>query len=358
MTDRIDDYAMLAVAGPARAGDRAGDLRLAAARADDAPRRSGWPAPRRWSAAPATPARTASSCCARPEDAPALWDELVAPRRRARRASAARDTLRLEVCFHLYGNDLTRRARPDRSGARLVLQGGHRLHRRGGRARGARGGPRGEARRVRDRRPRDRRARATRCVGGGEVTSGTLSPCLGVGIGMAYVPAERAAVGTAPRDRRSWQDAPRRRQGEAALPKGHVNGRGQLPRRPALPPRARLGAHRPGRPSAATLGITWYAQDALGEVVFFEPPGRRHDARQGRALRRGRVGQGRLRRDRAAVGRDRRGQRGARRRPRRRSTRTPTARAGSCKVRLADPAERDALLDAARLHRATPGRLG
>src|ERR1700757_3501142 len=22
----------------------------------------------------------------------------------------------------------------------------------------------------------------------------------------------------------------------------------------------------------ATLGITWYAQDALGEVVFFEPP--------------------------------------------------------------------------------------
>ena len=23
---------------------------------------------------------------------------------------------------------------------------------------------------------------------------------------------------------------------------------------------------------AATLGITWYAQDALGEVVFYEPP--------------------------------------------------------------------------------------
>src|SRR6478672_7273818 len=27
-----------------------------------------------------------------------------------------------------------------------------------------------------------------------------------------------------------------------------------------------------GEPSEATLGITWYAQDALGEVVFFEPP--------------------------------------------------------------------------------------
>ena len=28
----------------------------------------------------------------------------------------------------------------------------------------------------------------------------------------------------------------------------------------------------PADPDSATLGITWYAQDALGEVVFFEPP--------------------------------------------------------------------------------------
>jgi glycine cleavage system H protein len=28
----------------------------------------------------------------------------------------------------------------------------------------------------------------------------------------------------------------------------------------------------PQQPDTATLGITWYAQDALGEVVFFEPP--------------------------------------------------------------------------------------
>ena len=28
----------------------------------------------------------------------------------------------------------------------------------------------------------------------------------------------------------------------------------------------------PGDPQIATLGITWYAQDALGEVVFFDPP--------------------------------------------------------------------------------------
>ena len=28
----------------------------------------------------------------------------------------------------------------------------------------------------------------------------------------------------------------------------------------------------PDDPAQATLGITWYAQDALGEVVFFEAP--------------------------------------------------------------------------------------
>jgi glycine cleavage system H protein len=32
---------------------------------------------------------------------------------------------------------------------------------------------------------------------------------------------------------------------------------------------ARIDADQPGE---ATLGITWYAQDALGEVVFFEAP--------------------------------------------------------------------------------------
>lgn len=32
---------------------------------------------------------------------------------------------------------------------------------------------------------------------------------------------------------------------------------------------ARIDASEPDR---ATFGITWYAQDSLGEVVFFEPP--------------------------------------------------------------------------------------
>ena len=40
-------------------------------------------------------------------------------------------------------------------------------------------------------------ARAGNAVlGGGEVTSGTLSPCLGVGIGLAYVPSAAAVTGT------------------------------------------------------------------------------------------------------------------------------------------------------------------
>ena len=35
-----------------------------------------------------------------------------------------------------------------------------------------------------------------RIVGGGVVTSGTYSPSLEVGIGMAYLPAERSDVGS------------------------------------------------------------------------------------------------------------------------------------------------------------------
>jgi aminomethyltransferase len=33
-------------------------------------------------------------------------------------------------------------------------------------------------------------------VGGGVVTSGTLSPCLEAGVGMAYLPADRTQTGT------------------------------------------------------------------------------------------------------------------------------------------------------------------
>ena len=107
------------------------------------------------SAAPATPARTASSCCCDPGDAVALWDEVV--RRGATPAGlAARDTLRLEVCYHLYGNDLDGVPRPDRGRPRLGLQGGHGLHRlRGRRA------PRGPPARPRSSSPSGSRARGS-----------------------------------------------------------------------------------------------------------------------------------------------------------------------------------------------------
>ena len=50
----------------------------------------------------------------------------------------------------------------------------------------------------------------------------------------------------------------------------------------------------------AVFGITWYAQDALGEVVYYEPPEASARVRGRRAVRRARVREGRVRRDRAA----------------------------------------------------------
>ena len=122
--------------GPARARARAGDLRRAAARADD--RRHAAPGGRRGARLRhRLHRRGRRRAAARPADAPALWDELV--RRGAVPAGLGR-------ARHAAPGGLlpplrqrpVDRARPDRSGARLVLQGGHRLHRRRGRARGAR----------------------------------------------------------------------------------------------------------------------------------------------------------------------------------------------------------------------------
>jgi aminomethyltransferase len=129
-----------------------------------------------------------------PEHAPAVWDAIV-------EAGAtpvglgARDTLRVEVCFHLYGNDLSEdrgpieaglgwcckeqtgfigseavaAARQDGTAQKLVpfVVEGQGIARQG-----------------------------NPVLGGGEVTSGTFSPCLERGIGMAYVSSARAEPGT------------------------------------------------------------------------------------------------------------------------------------------------------------------
>ena len=130
-----------------------------------------------------------------PADAPPLWDELV--RRGALPAGlAARDTLRLEACFHLYGNDLSVARGPIEAGLGWCCKEDS----------GFIGAD--AVRAVRERGPAERLVafvidgpgiarQGNPVVGGGEVTSGTLSPSLGgVGIGLAYVPAALAAVGT------------------------------------------------------------------------------------------------------------------------------------------------------------------
>jgi aminomethyltransferase len=108
---------------------------------------------------------------------------------------AARDTLRLEVCFHLYGNDLTEERGPIEAGLGWACKEDT----------GFIGAD--EVRAVRAAGPAERLvpfvidgpgiARpGNPVVGGGEVTSGTMSPSLGVGIGMAYVPAAHAEPDT------------------------------------------------------------------------------------------------------------------------------------------------------------------
>jgi aminomethyltransferase len=129
-----------------------------------------------------------------PADAPNVWDALVEGGA-APVGLGARDTLRLEVCFHLYGNDLSEERGPVEAGLgwcckeQIAFVGSEAIA--AARATGAREklvpftieGP-GIAR------------QGNPVIGGGEVTSGTFSPCLERGIGMAYVSSERAAAGT------------------------------------------------------------------------------------------------------------------------------------------------------------------
>jgi aminomethyltransferase len=129
-----------------------------------------------------------------PEDAPGVWDAVCAAGARPA-GLGARDTLRLEVCFHLYGNDLMETRGPIEAGLGWCCKedtgfiGAEAV--RAARAAGPReklvpftiDGP-GIAR------------QGNPVLGGGEVTSGTFSPCLERGIGMAYVPGERSEPGT------------------------------------------------------------------------------------------------------------------------------------------------------------------
>jgi aminomethyltransferase len=192
VTDVADQYAMLAVQGP-----QAREMVQALADA---------PLPERFCTASRTLHGHQVLVCGTgytgedgvellcaPADAGDLWDELL--RRGAVPAGlAARDTLRLEVNYHLYGNDLMLTRGPIEAGLGWAVKEDT----------GFIGAD--AVRAVREAGPAEKLVAFTMTsgiarqgcpiVGGGEVTSGTMSPSLGHGIGMAYVPAAQAAEGT------------------------------------------------------------------------------------------------------------------------------------------------------------------
>jgi aminomethyltransferase len=130
-----------------------------------------------------------------PEHAAAAWDAIVGAGAQPV-GLGARDTLRLEACFHLYGNDLSEDRDPIGAGLGWACKeatefiGSEKIAeiRAAGPAQklvpfeisGAGIARQGNA-----------------VVGGGEVTSGTFSPSLEKGIGMAYVPVAKTEPGTA-----------------------------------------------------------------------------------------------------------------------------------------------------------------
>jgi aminomethyltransferase len=194
VTDRIDDYAMLAVQGPqARAlvaGLTQGDLPERFATAD----RTVAGVPGVLVCGTGYTGEDGVELLVVPEHATTLWDAIT--ENGAEPAGlGARDTLRLEAGFHLYGNDLSEDRGPIEAGLGWCCKeetgfiGAERVAR--DRANGtaqrlvpfAITGP-GIAR------------QGNPVIGGGVVTSGTLSPTLGYGIGLAYLPTERAQPGT------------------------------------------------------------------------------------------------------------------------------------------------------------------
>jgi glycine cleavage system T protein (aminomethyltransferase) len=125
------------------------------------------------------------------EDGPALWAATLA-RGAVPCGLAARDTLRLEMCFPLHGNDITEETNAISAGLGWACSLDKEFS-------GVE-----ELRRVKANGPAQRLVpfvmedkavprHGMPVVGGGEVTSGTHSPMLDRGIGMAYVPAAHAA---------------------------------------------------------------------------------------------------------------------------------------------------------------------
>jgi aminomethyltransferase len=129
-----------------------------------------------------------------PDDAPAVWDALT-------NAGAvpvglgARDTLRLEVCFHLYGNDMDEQRNPIEAGLGWCCK-----EQTGFIGSDAVAGARGDGTPEKlvpfTIEGQGIARQGNPVIDGGVVTSGTFSPCLERGIGMAYVSSARVEPGT------------------------------------------------------------------------------------------------------------------------------------------------------------------
>jgi aminomethyltransferase len=186
--DAAPNYAMLAVQGPRARALVGGDL------------------PARMTAAPRAVFGVDALVCGTgytgedgveilcaPDDAGTVWDALL-ERGVVPVGLAARDTLRLEAGFHLYGNDLMESRDPISGGLGWAVKEDTGFI-------GA-----GACRAVREAGPAERfvgfvladgiARQGNPIAGGGVVTSGTMSPSMGVGIGLGYVPAAQAEVGT------------------------------------------------------------------------------------------------------------------------------------------------------------------
>jgi aminomethyltransferase len=128
------------------------------------------------------------------DDAVALWDRVLA-RGVTPCGLGARDTLRLEVCYPLHGNDITPETDAISAGLGWVCALDKEFT---GAAELRRVKAAGPARRlvafVMEEAGIPRQGMAI--VEGGEVTSGTHSPMLDVGIGLGYVRAELGEPGT------------------------------------------------------------------------------------------------------------------------------------------------------------------
>jgi aminomethyltransferase len=196
--DRIDAYAMLAVQGPEARGIVAG---LAEGEL-----------PPRFRTEELSIAGSPTLVCGTgytgedgvelliaPEAAGSVWDALIGAGA-SPAGLGARDTLRLEVNYCLYGNDLTEKRTPIEAGLGWCVKE-------------ETGFVGSEAcRGVRERGPEELLEPFALTAPGiprqgnpilagdqtvGEVTSGTMSPCLEVGIGMGYVRSDLAQPGTA-----------------------------------------------------------------------------------------------------------------------------------------------------------------